>query len=183
MNREFPETVRLVMIRQNLENVPRYELPQGHSLRWYRTGDECSWLEIHLKADLWQPINEGLFVRQFGQDADRLGRRQVYLLDSSLHPIGTATAWFNDDFHGTRIGRVHWLAIVPPYQGRALSKPLLAAVCSRLKELGHEQAYLTTSNARRTAINLYLRFGFKPLVENELQAAAWRQIPGFPWKA
>jgi GNAT superfamily N-acetyltransferase len=115
-------------------------------------------------------------VHEFGADPVLLAQRQCYLCTADGRTIGTATAWFDDDFGGEIFGRVHWVAIVPQYQGHGLSRPLLSAVCERLREAGHERAYLTTSSARLAAIRLYLRFGFKPLIETEGQASAWRTL-------
>jgi GNAT superfamily N-acetyltransferase len=98
------------------------------------------------------------------------------LIAPNQEVIGTGAAWFDDDFGGARIGRVHWVAILPEYQGRGLSKPLLSAICRRLRELGHGRAYLATASARSRAIQLYLRFGFVPLTRNEAERAIWDQI-------
>jgi GNAT superfamily N-acetyltransferase len=56
---------------------------------------------------------------------------------------------------------VHWVAIVPECQGIGLGKALMTLLCQRLRELGHDQAYLFTSSERVSAIRLYLRFGFE----------------------
>ena len=61
---------------------------------------------------------------------------------------GTTTAWYNEDYRGLPFGRVHWVAIVPEMQGRGLAKPIMSAVCHRLRELGHGRAYLTTTTVR-----------------------------------
>ena len=90
--------------------------------------------------------------------------------------MGTATAWSGDLFPGQPIGRIHWVAIVPDRQGQGLAKPLLAATCRRLRALGHERAYLTTSTARLPAINLYLLFGFQPLVGSPEAYQAWQAV-------
>jgi GNAT superfamily N-acetyltransferase len=55
---------------------------------------------------------------------------------------------------------------------------LLATICQRLREQGHERAYLHTSAARMPAIRLYLRFGFAPVARNAAEAAAWKDILG-----
>ena len=81
-------------------------------------------------------------------------------------------------FWAARSGRVHWMAILPEFQGRGLGKALLAAICRRLRELGHERAYLHTSAARLAAIQLYLQFGFAPVVRNAAEEAAWKGILG-----
>ena len=105
-----------------------------------------------------------------------LNQRQLYLLEESGQVIGTGTAWFNDNFQGQRFGRIHWVALLPERQGRGLAKPLMSALCRRLRELGHTRAYLSTSSARVPAIRLYRQFGFIPLAEGEQQAAAWRRL-------
>ena len=55
---------------------------------------------------------------------------------------------------------MHWVAILPAYQGRGLAKPLLAQVMQTMAVLGHRQVYLTTQRFRRAAIGLYTSFGF-----------------------
>jgi GNAT superfamily N-acetyltransferase len=174
---------RLLMIRDNLQAIPEFALPEGFELRRYRSGDESAWLDIHLKADLHNRITPELFERQFGADKVLLEQRQFYLIDPGGRVIGTATAWFNDDLEGTRIGRVHWVALLPEYQGRGLSKPLMTAVCHRLRELGHERAYLVTAAMLRPAIQLYLRFGFRPLIQNEADQVAWNKVTAQGFKA
>jgi GNAT superfamily N-acetyltransferase len=166
----------LKMLREDLENIPGFDFPAGYTIRSYRPEDEAHWLRIHLLADKEHQFKPDTFKQQFGSDVRILAQRQFYVLNSAQHVIGTATAWFNEDFDGERIGRVHWVAIVPECQGRGLSRPLMTTVCRRLRELGHNKAYLTTSAARTAAIHLYLRFGFAPLIRTESERAAWVRI-------
>ena len=168
--------MRLTMIRPGLEGIPFFDLPKGFSLRWYQPGDDRCWFEIHRRADRENVITPDLFRRKFGSDEGELGRRQAYLVAPDESVIGTASAWFDRDFEGGQYGRVHYVAILPEYQGRGLSKPLLAKVCTRLRELGHERAYLTTSTGRLRAIRLYLRFGFVPLIRSPEDAKALQEI-------
>src|SRR6266436_1061974 len=170
------KSTRLLMIREDLENMAEFPVPAGFTLRWHQPGDEAFWLTIHEVADHYNRITPELFAHQFGNDPFLLGQRQCFLFDSSGHAIGTASAWFDDNFDGGRIGRVHWVALLPQCQGRKLSKPLMTAVCRRLRELGHDRAYLTTKAARKPAIQLYLRFGFVPLIRNEMERAVWGQV-------
>ena len=105
-----------------------------------------------------------------------LRQRQGYLLAPTGEVVGTGTAWFNHNFEGARWGRVHWLAIMPEFQGRGLAKPLMTSICRRLRELGHQHVYLSTSTARHAAIGLYLRFGFEPLIQSPEDEAVWREV-------
>jgi ribosomal protein S18 acetylase RimI-like enzyme len=151
------------MVRQHLEEIPDFPLPAGFSLRWYQPGDEEHWVRIHLAADDENEITPTLFQRAFGSNAAPLASRQCYLVAPGGAVIGTATAWFDDNFEGARFGRVHYVALLPEYQGRGLAKPLMTAVCQRLRELGHDRAYLVTASSRVRALKLYARFGFQPL--------------------
>ena len=90
--------------------------------------------------------------------------------------MGTATAWFDENHRGRPFGRVHWVAVVPENQGCGLSKPLLSRVCSALRELGHEDAYLTTSTVRVPAIRLYMQFGFVPEINSEEDTRVWGEM-------
>jgi ribosomal protein S18 acetylase RimI-like enzyme len=170
------KNVPVKMTRANLDDLPAFAMSDGFSLRWYRPGDEAHWLRIHLAADRFNQFTPKLFRAQFGLDEVLLSQRQCYLLNPLAEVVGTATAWFKDDFDGARWGRVHWMAIAPEFQGRGLGSALLSAICQRLRELGHERAYLTTSTARVSAIRLYRKFGFEQLVRNGQDERAWRDL-------
>ena len=156
----------VIMIRDHLEQIPEYDLPPGFYLRMYKPGDENAWVSIQAAADFYNTITLDLFQREFGKDPLPLSERQLYICTGENQPVGTATSWFGEH-EGQEYGCVHWVAIVPSYQGLGLAKPLMTAVCKRLKAVGHEQAYLTTSTARTAAINLYLKFGFCAAAEND----------------
>jgi GNAT superfamily N-acetyltransferase len=170
------EYVSICMVRRELSALPECPLPSPFSFKWYQPGDEEHWLEIQRRADQYNQITPALFKRQFNDDAQELARRQCFILDREARPIGTATAWFDPDYHGQEYGRVHWVAIVPEMQGQGLANPLLTVICQRLRELGHQQAYLTTAPERIPAINLYLKFGFVPEVRSDVELRAWKGI-------
>lgn len=167
---------KIQMRRQSLTGIPDYPVAGGYRLRRYRRGDEVAWIAIHRVADPYHDATFTLFARAFGPDPALLAQRQYYLIDPGGTPVGTATAWFPPDNCAGALGRVHWVAIHPEHQGRGLAKPLMSRVCRRLRELGHTQAYLTTSSARLPAINLYRHFGFEPDVRNDREAAVWADL-------
>ncbi len=101
------------------------------------------------QTDLCNKISINVFRKTFGSNIRLLKQRQCYLMTSEGRFVGTATAWFNNDYYGRKIGRIHWVAIVPDMQGNGLSKPLLSCVCKRLQSLNHNQAYLTTLRAHK----------------------------------
>lgn len=175
MTEELPY-LSIAMLRPTLEGLPAAPLPAPFSLRRYEPGDVAAWVRIHRLADRYNVATPELFAEQFGNDEDELRRRQLYLCDGEGDAIGTITAWPDESPPDLRRGRVHWVAIVPACHGRGLGKPLLGACLRRMVELGCESACLTTQPPRLPAINLYLRFGFRPDVRSEQERDAWRLL-------
>ena len=92
--------------------------------------------------------------------------------------IGTATAWLDDIYGAPGTGRLHWVAIVPEYQGRNLAIPLTYFTLSLFPALGCSRAYLLTNAVRIPAISLYLKLGFKPVIGDPEEQCAWEEILG-----
>lgn len=147
----------VVMTRSTLDNWPSSALPDGYSIRAYESGDAAHWRAIHERADPFNTFDDTTFAAWFGHDEELLRVRQKYLLAPDGEVIGTATAWFDNP----EAGRVHWVAIVPEYQGRGLARPLLGEVGRTLQALGHTRAVLSTSLQRPVAIALYRKLGFE----------------------
>ena len=139
------ENIGVNMVRPDLDHLPRYDAPSPYSIRPYRSGDAQVWQRIHLEADVYNTFPDSRYAEQFGTDESLLRENQFYLCDAAGCPVGTATAWHcrlegraRDD------GLVHWVAILPAHQGKGLSKPLLGAVCHRLRERGFRRITVTT---------------------------------------
>ena len=168
--------VTIWMIRRDLEDIPQFPLPQQYTARWYEPGFERHWLDIHFAADKYSPISPELFVAQFGTDCQLLAQRQCYLANAQGHFFATASAWFDDETFGQRIGLLHWVAILPDMQGQGLSKPLLSIVLNRLRELGHKRTYLRTATVRIPAVNLYQKFAFVPYIRTAEDLQIWSSL-------
>ncbi|WP_420642409.1 GNAT family N-acetyltransferase [Candidatus Leptofilum sp.] len=171
----------------DLNKTPIHHLPTKYSIRDFQPGDERVWLAIQKLADKYNVITEALFYQEFGNQIQIIKQRQLYLLNPSKQTIGTSTAWFTMSGSRPNWGRVHWVAIVPSEQGKGLAKPLLSFTCRRLCDLGHSKAYLTTANNRIAAINLYLKFGFQPIITTKDQLEIWTSLESklrepIPWE-
>jgi len=166
----------LQMVREDLEDIPAFGLPSPYRFRMYQAGDEVAWVAIHEKADRYNQVTLATFREQFGTDEETLKDRQMYLCDGDGSAVGTITAWFDQDESGEAIGRVHWVAIVPAHQGKGLAKPMMTAVLERLRALGHVKTVLLTDHLRGPAVNLYLKFGFKPVIANERDREVWEKL-------
>jgi len=168
--------VEVSMVREDLKGLPRFPLKPGFSLRFHQPGDDVVWTRVQQEAEHYHTITPDLFWKCFGEGEAELPRRQIFLCNADGREIGTATAWDNDDYHGLRWGRVHWVAISEDYQGQGLGRALVSAVCQRFVELGHVRAYLTTESVRLPAISLYRSFGFVPEIKNDADRREWERV-------
>jgi len=170
------ERLDVVMVRNTLDNIPQFALPAPYAVRWYRPGNEAAWRRIQTAADKFNTFPPEKFAQQFGTDPATVAQRMCFLCDGRNREVGTMTAWFGEAAEWEGWGRVHWVAVVPELQGLGLSKPLMAATLTRLAELGHTRAYLTTATVRPTAINLYLKCGFLPHIRDAADLRAWQLV-------
>jgi len=67
------------------------------------------------------------------------------------------------------------VAVVPEYQGKKLSKPLLAKAMQVLAKY-HDSANLTSQTTSYQAVNMYLNFGFEPYLTNGTDIEAWKLL-------
>ena len=102
-------------------------------------------------------------------------KRCHFLVSPEGRSIGTATAWYNDDFLGERHGRLHYVAIQSDFQGRGLGKPLVGGASRRLARL-HARAYLTSQTTSYIAIKIYLDMGFEPYLDAPYSREAWQLL-------
>lgn len=163
----------LTMALDDLARVPDLALPAGYQTRAYGAGDERHWARIEREAGEFADDARALarFAAEFGSHTGEMKERCLLLCAADGSPIGTTTAWYGE--HGGQvIGRLHWVAIVPAFQGRGLSKPLVAAALARMRQW-HDRAYLTTQTTSWIAVKVYLDFGFRPVFDRPDSGEAW----------
>lgn len=169
------EQLSVAMYRENLDDIPQFLLPAKVSIRPFQAGDDKTWFNIQSATDRYSTFTSESFQKTLGTDISLLKERVRFLTDSENNAIGTSSAWFYD-LNGQHYGLVHWVAIVPEWQGCGLAKPLMSTICNLLKELGHDKGLLHTQSMRYPAIKLYSRLGFIPFIRNEKEQIAWDVI-------
>lgn len=171
------QNLSIDMILETLDGIPDHNLPHDFYFKWYEPGDEKLWLDIHALSEKFiATINLKLYHEQFNRSAEIIRQRQVFIMNAHHEAIGTSTAWFKDDYYGQPFGQVHWVAIIPEFQGKGLAKPLMSMTLKRMVELGHSRAFLSTSTGRVAAIYLYLKLGFKPFIHQDTDSLIWEQL-------
>ena len=169
------KNIPVKMALATLDAIPAAALPEQYSFRAYQRGDIDAWVSLYRAAEIFQTINAETFIKAFHEDEDALRERLFFLCDAQGKLLGTSAAWYDDLTHDPAWGRVHWVAIHPDAQGQGLSKPLLTETLRRLRQLGHQQAYLFTSSGRIPALSLYIKYGFRPEIRSEAERQAWRE--------
>ena len=177
----------MMLLRMSLEDLSGFVrtgnasrdqgLPAGYSFRMYTPGMEEDWIRIQDEADDYIKADKNLFKEEFGRHRGELPRRMLFLAHHETL-VGTATAWLDNIYGETGTGRLHWVAIVPEYQGKGLAAPLVSRVMSIFPDLGCSRAFLLTNAVRITAISLYLKLGFNPVFRNPEEQEAWEEILG-----
>jgi GNAT superfamily N-acetyltransferase len=173
------EFIRVVMLREDLIDIPPLELPAGYALRPYREGDRDTWMDIERASESFRTIEDDLFEKQFGDDLAEMPARCRFLVGPDGSDVGTITAWFDNQYGGKCWGRVHWVAIRPEHRGRGLARPMVAATMRQMVELGHRRSILDTQTPRLPAIRVYLDLGFVPDMTYLNAADAWRRIRAY----
>jgi GNAT superfamily N-acetyltransferase len=168
------EKLPVVMLKEPIEPFPRYPLPEGYRCTLFHRGEERYWAQIEGEAGEFSNEQAALehFRIEFAPYIDEFEARSLFLLDPAGEYIGTATAWYSNDFMGRRLGRLHWVGIKPQYQGRGLGKVMVSRALERMQHF-HTGAYLTTQTRSSVALKLYLDFGFRPLIRGEQDRRAW----------
>lgn len=153
-------------LQHNLEQVPYYSLPEGFEFAGYKKGYEDQWSDILVKAGEFADKNDAL--KRFHQEmtsAEDLEERMIFIQNQKLELIGTVTAW-HVTFKDIEMGRLHWVEIIPEYQGMGLGRPLISKGMQILKSK-HGQAYLKTQRSSGAAIHLYRKMGWYPVRINQ----------------
>lgn len=163
---------RLHMVRANLDELPPAVFRAGCRCRDFVPEDRAAWVSVVAAADTLQTVTEATFSRSFDRHVTEQPRRILVATAAEGCVVGTVAAWFARDGWG----RVHWLAVRPEWQGRGVGRALLAAALGRLRDLGHDRAYLVTEARRLPAIRLYLGAGFQPQAQTESERAAWDRL-------
>ena len=177
MNTALPSAnVDFWMIQRDLAKAPRFALPEGYRMRFYRPGDVDTWVRIQTAAEQFQVPTAETFNTSLGGPEDYRAARIMFLVDPDGREIGTISAWDDDQFEGRQMGRIHWVAIVPEAHGRGLAKPMLSAALDVIRAHGYGEAWLWTSTGRIAAVNLYLMFGFVSAPRDDAERATLKAI-------
>lgn len=168
--------VNLMMGKDKLDDFDTYELPEGFHFEFYQSGDMEYWVNIEVSALEFPNVEAAVsrFSSEFENLDQLLSERCLFVVSEHNIKVGTVMAWFGDR-RGHEEGRIHWVSILPEYQGMKLAKPMLSKALDIIST-NYNTAFLTTTNLNIKAINMYLDFGFKPEIRNDEEFVVWKDI-------
>ena len=151
------------------EAAPPLPEIEGCRLRTYQPGDEEGWLALlQANGELGRWDRERL--------ADVLEGTRVQLFVECEGQIVACTGC-NDRARELRpCWEIGWVAVHPNFQGRGLSKLIVAAAVAQAKALGPRPIYLLTDDFRIPALRCYLKLGFLPNNGHPSYPRRWADI-------
>lgn len=170
----------LMLERKTLSDIPEFSLPEGYRFAFYKSGDRDAWIDIEKSAKEFKSYEAGLksWNEYFGGKDGELARRMVFIETESGEKVATATAYY--DIHGrdkSGAGWLHWVSVRREFQGKGLSKPLIARTLEVMRSLGYSHAKIPTQTTSWVACKVYLDFGFIPIPQNaEHNRDGWRIV-------
>lgn len=165
----------LLMKYDDTSTFKKYKLPNGFHYKFYKSGDELEWVNIHIQSGEFTSKEQGLewFHTFYDSFINELNKRCIFIVDSKTNEkVGTATVSLLKQKEYGYDAAIDWLAIKRKYQGKGLSKPLVTKCMEIAKELGHKSLILHTQTTTWLAAKLYLDFGFEVLNKDEVNG--WR---------
>jgi len=166
-------TPQLRMLRPTLAELPPLALPEGFALRSYEPGDWAHWERI-LAGSFGGEPGRFSFDRMMRRDVAFLPERVLFVVSAET-PVATASAWRVPGLMaGT--GTVHYVGVVPEFQGHRLGYWVTLATLHRMVAEGFQRATLTTDDFRLPAVKTYLRLGFEPVLVHENQRQRWPKV-------
>ncbi len=162
-----------LLLKIDLKNLPKYDLPKGYSFAFYQDGDEKYWKEIEVSSQDCFDEEEAQHAwnEYYQSHKNELYNRLIFVINNQTkEKVATATSYYNTWTNDRKEAYLHWVAVKKEYQGKKLSKPLISFAFQQLILLGYQQAFISTQTTSWLAAKIYLDFQAYPFdLEKELR--------------
>ncbi len=156
--------IGVIMEKFDANIYPRFELPLNYSFVNYYEGLEKEWTRLQLEVEQVDALEEAeeQFSKEFLPYKEDLYKQMIFVKNDKDEVVATSCIWNGRMFGDDRM-RIHWVAVSPKYQGLGISKAMMTKLLDIYNELGNERyIHLTSQTWSYKAINIYIKFGFKP---------------------
>jgi GNAT superfamily N-acetyltransferase len=166
-------SLQMIWPKDRLNHPPTWTMPEGYSLRTFRTGDEEAYISLmklagfsywgpdHLKNVLKTALPEGVFFIVHDATQKIVATTVATHNPTPLHPFG---------------GELGWVAGDPEHKGKGLGYITCAAVTKRYLDAGYSDIYLLTDDFRLPALKTYLKLGWIPYLHLPEMQGRWEKI-------
>lgn len=170
------KNLSVVMVKMDMTDYPRYELPEGFYITGYKEGYENEWAAIAKEQFVLDSLEAGLksFKDEFWCDMEVWEK----LKDSCLFAVEDKTGkvaailslWEGSEVCKGYFRRIHWVATREEFQGKGIIK----AMMTYAHDLYHKQGatgpcFCVTGTPNWQAIRIYKKFGYEPYMALEHQ--------------
>lgn len=154
----------VLMVRRNCEFFRKYKLPDGYIIKPYKEGMEKEWAKLETKVGVFNDLDkaEVYFKEKFIDRNVDLSNYCYFVESSNGKVVATASLWFGKHFDEGIKYRLNWIAVHPDYRGKGLAKALIAHILKDEKLKDEKYVYVKSRTWSYKAIDLYLKFGFRP---------------------
>jgi len=167
-------TPQLCFKRDNLDNLPPLEIPEGYTLRNFADGGGEHWVRI---------INESFNIQYTMDDFKRImlddpaysPDRIFFICNPQGLPVATASAYRSKNW-ASDVGYVHYVGTCPNETGKKLGYWVSLAVLHKFVVDGCSSCVLQTDDFRIPAIKTYFRLGMHPVIVDANQPERWKKI-------
>ena len=146
------------------------KLPDGYKIKTFKEGNEKIWCEI-INKTIGGNLNKEYFEEKF-KSKKQFDPEGVFFLYYGDKPCGTVIAWKED----RNLGQLHYLGVLPEHSGKNLGYILCSEVLKYFQKRRINQVFLTTDDFRLSAIKIYLKLGFKPVICEKDNIRRWGKI-------
>ena len=148
-------------------------LPAGYAVRTYETRDKQSFFSL-MHAVGWTQWDEA----KLEEWQRRVLPAGWPIIIETTHNQLVASAMACTDCYewGEQGGEVGWVATKPAYQGQGLGIYITAATVHHMLQAGYTYVHLYTEDWRLAALKIYLKLGFRPVINNEELDTRWQAI-------
>ncbi len=164
------------MIKTDMTDYPRFEMPEGFYITGYKEGYEIGWAEIAREQFFYESLEKGLevFRDNFMNEPEweRLKDSVLFAVEEATGEIAAILSLWEGGIFSTGVyRRIHWVATREKFRGKGIIKAMMTyAMDLYHKQNGEGMCILATGTQSWQAIRIYKKFGFE----------AWRNLPHQP---
>ena len=165
--------LELLLSASNVK-VKDIKVPDGFLLRNYKEDDANDvlsifslsgfngWNKDKLDRDIKGYVDNGFFVV-----IDKITQKVVATMAARRATL---------DSKYCKSGSITWLCTHPEYRGKGLGYIVGFSAVNRLLNDGYDEVFVNTDDKRLSAIKIFLKLGFKPLMYKHTMPARWSLI-------